>query len=606
MRDKNKVFVCYLFVLSFPNSLDLSSHDRRSAVDMLHATLLALSPPAVVASKPNMVWFVTDDQDQMLGSSFPRVAPGGATPLPKTKALMQDLGATAENFFIHTPICNPSRSELLSGRYFHNIKTTGGGNIWTMHVDEPKVNNATFARFLKAEAGYTCGMFGKYQNVVPNEVPEGFDSWLANGGGTYLAPTFAVKNVVGLTDGHWHGGTDNYTTAVVGNATINWIRKVVGEDPTRPFFAYVAPKAAHEPFNPAPWYEGYWDPAWPATEPRDNPAYNATAAARADKNGVIPRNAMITTEAAEVITAIFKNRWRTLMSVDDLIADVIGLCEELGVADNTYFFYSSDHGFQLGELNILMDKRHVYDWDTRIHLLARGPGIRPGTTWSQPATQVDMAATWLGLAGITPPSTFDGKSIAPLIISRDANVSASVRGHLDAMGDPDRYRARWRTAVFIEYYYVNVNTKCVAQCEPLTPAEEYPNRDSNCGDLSPGSNAKCWSNGPPDPVPKTADCASGCYETESLANNFIGLRSMLGSEFGDTLYAEYQSGSQIAAPGIDFSAPDFIELFNVTADKWMMNNLYDNRAPPAAQKARVARQHAELHRWFECAGASCP
>ena len=32
------------------------------------------------------------------------------------------------------------------------------------------------------------------------------------------------------------------------------------------------------------------------------------------------------------------------MSVDDLIAGVIGACEKLGVADNTYFFYSSDHG----------------------------------------------------------------------------------------------------------------------------------------------------------------------------------------------------------------------------------------------------------------------
>lgn len=38
-----------------------------------------------------------------------------------------------------------------------------------------------------------------------------------------------------------------------------------------------------------------------------------------------------------------------------------------------------------------MDKRHVYDFNTRIHLLARGPGIKPGHTWNKPATQVDMA-----------------------------------------------------------------------------------------------------------------------------------------------------------------------------------------------------------------------
>jgi len=56
---------------------------------------------------------------------------------------------------------------------------------------------------------------------------------------------------------------------------------------------------------------------------------------------------MITDDAATVITDVFKNRWRTLLSVDDLIADVIALCDELGVSNNTYFFYSSDHGFQV-------------------------------------------------------------------------------------------------------------------------------------------------------------------------------------------------------------------------------------------------------------------
>ena len=56
---------------------------------------------------------------------------------------------------------------------------------------------------------------------------------------------------------------------------------------------------------------------------------------------------LITDEAADVIAGVFQNRWRTLMSVDDVISDVISLCEELGVANNTYFFYSSDHGFQV-------------------------------------------------------------------------------------------------------------------------------------------------------------------------------------------------------------------------------------------------------------------
>lgn len=56
---------------------------------------------------------------------------------------------------------------------------------------------------------------------------------------------------------------------------------------------------------------------------------------------------MLTNDAATVVTGIFKDRWRTLMSVDDVISEVIGVCSELNILDNTYIFYSSDHGFQV-------------------------------------------------------------------------------------------------------------------------------------------------------------------------------------------------------------------------------------------------------------------
>ena len=80
---------------------------------------------------------------------------------------------------------------------------------------------------------------------------------------------------------------------------------------------------------------------------------------------------MISANEAVVITGVFKNRWRTLMvrrpqhhaglqlrrctgsppmrvtqpvvqSVDDVIGDVIAACQALGVADKTYFFYTSE------------------------------------------------------------------------------------------------------------------------------------------------------------------------------------------------------------------------------------------------------------------------
>eukprot|EP00658_Telonema_sp_P-2_P079456 TRINITY_DN7683_c0_g1_i12.p1 TRINITY_DN7683_c0_g1~~TRINITY_DN7683_c0_g1_i12.p1 ORF type:complete len:451 (+),score=97.42 TRINITY_DN7683_c0_g1_i12:219-1571(+) len=447
------------------------------------ARLLGLLTLAAAAAPPNIVLFLTDDQDQMLGGSFPITSPGAATPMPRTKALLAEQGATATNFFIHTPICCPSRSELLSGRYFHNLKRTvagDSGDIICMHINETKVNNATFARSLSEQAGYSVGMFGKYLNNVPSTVPPGFDAWLANGGGNYIAPEFNTAGLswAGIPDGTWKGSVDNYTTSVVGNLSLAWITRKVKDE--TPFFAYIAPKAAHEPFIPAAWYVDHWDPSWPKTEPRDMPNWNCTPGSRSDHHGSIATQPMLTHQAAEVITGVFKNRWRTLMSVDDLIGAVIDHCHNLGVLDNTYFFYTSDHGFQLGQFNIPMDKRNVYDWDTRIHLLARGPGIQPKSQWTQLATQVDLAPTFLEIAGVTKPSQMDGKSVLGLLKGGE--------------------QPGWRDSVLLEYYFVDDNDKCMQGCTPGA----WPQKDSWCTDLE--RNADCWC--PP------GYNSSSCYPTE--------------------------------------------------------------------------------------------
>jgi len=298
-----------------------------------------------------------------------------------------------------------------------------------------------------------------------------------------------------------------------------------------------------------------------------------------------------------------------LMSVDDVIASVIQTCEDLGVADNTYFFYSSDHGFQLGNFNIPMDKRHVYDWDTRIHLLARGPGIKPNSLFNFPATQVDLAPTWLGLAGLEKPPTMDGKSLLPLMLHEsDAQaILPSTKSHLSSLGNRKAYTAAWRDAVFIEYYFVDENDKCMADCTTVTPESGYPNKDSSCGDLTPGKNDECWGG---------SGCDQNCYATESTANNFIAVRHMPWSTFGDTLYVEYETGQQITQD-VNFSKIDFIEYFNATVDPWMMKNLHPKPDMPSFSSSfsstssspilqKFEKLHEQVQAWFHCEGDACP
>ena len=76
-------------------------------------------------------------------------------------------------------------------------------------------------------------------------------------------------------------------------------------------------------------------------------SWNCSAESRANHHGNIATQKMITDKCAAYVTTSFKNRWRSLMSVDDVISDVINFVEAKGKADNTYFFYSSDHGFQV-------------------------------------------------------------------------------------------------------------------------------------------------------------------------------------------------------------------------------------------------------------------
>ena len=76
----------------------------------------------------------------------------------------------------HQPVCCPSRAELLSGRFFHNLRmpTEHGG---CMHIQtgvkgvEDKPNEHSFAKHLVTQAGYTAAWLGKHMNACPREPP---------------------------------------------------------------------------------------------------------------------------------------------------------------------------------------------------------------------------------------------------------------------------------------------------------------------------------------------------------------------------------------------------------------------------------------------------
>ena len=115
---------------------------------------------------------------------------------------------------------------------------------------------------------------------------------------------------------------------------------------------------------------------------------------------------------------------------------------------------------QLGEFNIPMDKRNVYDWNTRIHLLARGPGIKHGSTWNQPATQVDMAPTFLGLAGAL---CVCARGRAVMRLCNSAAARACVRWFVESLVRPFPKAVPWMSpSVFV--IALARHARCVCGC----------------------------------------------------------------------------------------------------------------------------------------------
>jgi hypothetical protein len=145
----------------------------------------------------------------------------------------------------------------------------------------------------------------------------------------------------GLAKGMLKYNQSGYSTSLIGNYSLQWIKKVASDKSGLPWMAYIGPKACHDPFQPAPWYKDTWEEGWPATAPRP-PSWNVTQDALAEHHPTISCRAPFGEQTATCIDANFKDRWRTLLSVDDLIEATVKLVDdELGLADQTYYVYSS-------------------------------------------------------------------------------------------------------------------------------------------------------------------------------------------------------------------------------------------------------------------------
>ena len=226
--------------------------------------------------------------------------------------------------------------------------------------------------------------------------------------------------------GVWYNDTSyskgsNYAPAVIGNVTLDFVGKALDEG--APVFAYVAPHSPHTPATPAPWYADRFPNI---TAPRTS-SWNVSAP---DHHWTVASQPYLDSDDVEWLDGIARNRLLTLLSVDDITIALHDLLKRKGALDDTYFLFTSDHGFHMGQFCLGACKRQPYDTDLRIPLLARGPGIAPGQRIQALSGIPDLAPTILDLLGVKSGRVeVDGRSLAPFLLGkgRDAASQAAFR-----------------------------------------------------------------------------------------------------------------------------------------------------------------------------------
>ncbi|HEY7484130.1 MAG TPA: sulfatase [Streptosporangiaceae bacterium] len=396
--------------------------------------------------RPNIVFVLTDDLAWNLVGYMPNLK------------RMQREGTTFTNYFVTDSLCCPSRSTTFTGNYPHNTGVftnagqDGGYGAFNAHGNQDK----TFAIALQ-RAGYRTALMGKYLNLYhpQDPVPPGWNEWDVAGNG-YPEFDYAL-NENGRVVRYGHRPRD-YLTDVLGHKGVDFVNRSAKDN--KPFMLEIATFAPHAPYTPAPRDAQ----KFPDLEAPRGPAFNE--ADISDKPAWLKNHAKLTAQQISKIDTGFRKRAQAVQAVDKMIGDLQAALQASGSARDTYFVFSSDNGFHLGEHRLAQGKMTAFDTDIKVPLVVTGPGVPAGRRIGRLAQNTDLCPTFEDLAGAQAPAPVDGRSLVPALKggalpARDAVLIEHHGPNLDPSdpdhqgknsGNPPSYEAvRTRDAVYVEY-----------------------------------------------------------------------------------------------------------------------------------------------------------
>ena len=372
---------------------------------MIYPALLLAVVPGRAADPPrrmNVLFLMADDMRPELGCYGRPVVMS-----PNIDALARD-GVRFDRAYCQYPLCNPSRTSLLTGRH----PTTTGvldntADFRTAHPDW-----VTLPEHFKAN-GYVTLKTGKIFHGGIDDAQswtEGAEARNKAQAAKKVAPQERRKRsdriVVLEGDGESHG---DYKVA---DRAIGFLRKY-GD---RPFFLACGFTKPHSPPTAPKKLIDLYDPA-KLTLPR---TFAATPAAPAGfpKPSITPNGDLFIgreaseAEAREMLRAYYASTSWTDWNVGRVVAEL----DRLGLRESTVIVFWGDHGYHLGEFGKWAKHGSLFEVGTRVPLIVVAPGVKGnGTSAPVPVQSLDIYPTLCDLCGLEPPAGIEGHSLKPLL-----------------------------------------------------------------------------------------------------------------------------------------------------------------------------------------------